>query len=427
MPGMNILIVGGGGREHALAWKLRQSPGSGQVYCAPGNAGISRDAICRAASLDSPAELAALAEEIGADLTVVGPEGPLVAGVVDEFRARRLPIVGPTQEAARLEGSKVFAKCFLREQGIPTADFTVLDSPQQAATTIGCFGFPVVLKADGLAAGKGVLILREPQEARRAAELMLAGEVVGEAGRHAVLERFLPGEEVSFMILSDGSDYLALPPTQDHKAVYDDDQGPNTGGMGAYCDPAILTCEQRDQILARIVEPTLDGLRRQGSPYQGFLYFGLMMTPQGPLVLEFNVRLGDPETQPILYRLTSDLASLLEAAAHGRLGGQTVEWSPEPAVCVVAASAGYPGPFERGREIFGIDEAEQLGAQVFHAGTKFSAGRLVTDGGRVLGVAAAGTGLPEAVDNAYAALARIQFEGIHYRRDIGAKGLARYR
>ena len=424
---MKILVIGGGGREHALVWKLRRSPMVQQIYCVPGNAGISQEAICRPGSITSPQDMAALAEEIGADLTVVGPEAPLVAGIVDEFRARQLPIVGPTAAAARLEGSKVFAKQFLRDHGIPTADFIVLESPSDVAPNITRFGFPVVLKADGLAAGKGVLILHDESEARAAAELMLDGKIVGDAGRRAVLERFLPGEEVSFIVLSDGTSFYPLPPTQDHKAVYDDDQGPNTGGMGAYCDSAILSQERQAEVVSRIVQPTLDGLCREGCPYHGFLYFGLMMTQQGPHVLEFNVRLGDPETQPLLFRMDSDLVPLLEAAVHGSLSHPTIEWSPSPTVSIVAASAGYPGQYEQGMEIFGIDEAEALGAKVFHAGTKFSEGRLVTAGGRVLGVTATGEDLPTAIDNAYNAIARIRFEGMHYRRDIGVKGLARYR
>jgi phosphoribosylamine---glycine ligase len=422
---MRILTIGSGGREHALVWKLRLSPLVEEVYCVPGNAGISHEAICRPGDILSAQAMAELAQDVGADLTVVGPEAPLVAGIADEFLARKLAIIGPTAAAARLEGSKVFAKQFLLGHGIPTAEFAVLESPADVDRHITRFGFPVVLKADGLAAGKGVLVIDQEAEARAAAELMLAGKIVGEAGRRAVLERFLPGEEVSFIVLSDGSTFYALPPTQDHKAVYDDDRGPNTGGMGAYCDPRILSDEQRADILGRIVEPTLDGLRRQGCPYRGFLYFGLMLTDAGPQVLEFNVRLGDPETQPLMFRLESDLVPLLEAAAHGGLGSRVVDWSAGPTVCVVAASAGYPGPYEQGKEIFGVDEAEETGAKVFHAGTKFAEGRLVTAGGRVFGVTASGEDLATAIDNAYTALARIHFEGMHYRSDIGVKGLQR--
>lgn len=423
---MKILVIGSGGREHALVWKLRRSPLVEQVWCAPGNAGISREAMCRQGDVTSPKTMVELAEEIGADVTVIGPEAPLVAGVADEFRSRNLLVVGPGAAGAQLEGSKVFAKQFLQEHRIPTAEFIVLESPEDAARHIGDFGFPVVLKADGLAAGKGVVILDKESEARAAAELMLAGKIVGDAGRRTVLERFLPGEEVSFIVLSDGAHYYAFPATQDHKAVYDDDKGPNTGGMGAYCDPAILSDADREIILTRIVEPTLDALQNDNCPYRGFLYFGIMMTSQGPQALEFNVRLGDPETQPLLFRMESDLAPLLEAAARGAgIADVPVEWSPGPTVCVVAASEGYPGPYKQGLEIFGIDEAEEQGAKVFHAGTRFVEGRLVTAGGRVLGVTAGGEDLPTAIDNAYQAIAGIRFEGMHYRRDIGVKGLAR--
>ncbi len=422
VAGMKILVIGGGGREHVLTWKIRRSPLVDEVYAVPGNAGISQEAVCRPGDTTSPQAMAGLAEELGVDLTVVGPEAPLVAGVADAFRARGLAIVGPSAAAARLEGSKAYAKEFLREHRIPTADFAVLAS----STDVGRFGFPVVLKADGLAAGKGVLILRSESEAQAAAALMLAGKVVGDAGRRAILEEFLPGEEVSFIILSDGRHYYPLPPTQDHKAAYDDDQGPNTGGMGAYCDLNILSASQRDDILARIVEPTLEALRRRDMAYQGFLYFGLMMTAAGPQVLEFNVRLGDPETQPLLFRMESDVVPLLEAAARGQLDQMTVEWAVGPTVCVVAAAGGYPGSYEAGKEIFGIDAAEATGAKVFHAGTKFVEGRLVTAGGRVLGVTAGGEDLPTAIDNAYNAVAEIQFEGMHYRRDIGVKGLAKH-
>ena len=423
---MKILVIGSGGREHAIVWKLRQSPLADEVYCVPGNAGISSEAICRGGDIVSPRLMADLAAEIGADLTVVGPEAPLVAGIADEFRSRNLRIVGPDAQAARLEGSKVFAKQFLRDSGVPTADFLVLESPEDVARNIGAFGFPVVLKADGLAAGKGVLILDKESEARAAAELMLAGKSAGPAGRRAVLERFLPGEEVSFIVLSDGAGYYALPSARDHKAVYDGDRGPNTGGMGAYSDGAILSEAEKQGILQRIVEPTLDRLYKAGCPYRGFLYFGLMMTAEGPQVLEFNVRLGDPEAQALLFRLESDLVPLLQCAAQGAgITDVAVKWSSGPAVCVVLASAGYPGHYEQGYEIFGIDEAEELGAKVFHAGTKFVEGRLVTAGGRVLGVTAGGEDLPAAIDNAYAAVAKIRFEGMHYRRDIGVKGLAR--
>ena len=419
---MKILVIGSGGREHALVWKLAQSPAVEQVYCAPGNAGISREAVCCPA-VPTPAAAVELAAEIGASLTVVGPEAPLVAGIGDAFRARGLPILGPSAAAAQLEGSKIFAKQFLREHSIPTADFLVLESAADVPANIGRFGFPVVLKADGLAAGKGVIILHDPAEARMTAERMLEGGLVSDAGRRTVLEPFLQGREVSFIILTDGKNRHVLPPTQDHKALYDDDRGPNTGGMGAYSDPEILSEPERRQILDRIVDPTLEAMGRRQTPYQGFLYFGLMMTAEGPQVLEFNVRLGDPETQPMLFRMESDLAEWLEAAAHGSLPGQGPAWGQEPAVCVVAASEGYPGAYEQGIEILGVDDAEALGAKVFQAGTRFHQGRLVTSGGRVLGVTAGGADLREAIDNAYQGIAKVRFNGMHYRRDIGHKGL----
>jgi len=423
---MKILVIGSGGREHALVWKLRRSPLVEQVWCVPGNAGISREAICRQGDITCPGAMVQLAEEIGADLTVIGPEAPLVAGVADEFRSRNLLVIGPGASGAQLEGSKIFAKEFLRRNEIPTAEFRVLESRDDAVRHIGDFGFPVVLKADGLAAGKGVVVLHDETEALAAAELMLEGKIAGDSGRRAVLERFLPGEEVSFIVLSDGSHYCVLPPTQDHKAAYDGDLGPNTGGMGAYCDPAILSGTERETILSRIVDPAMEALRVQECPYRGFLYFGLMMTASGPRVLEFNVRLGDPETQPLLFRMESDIVPLLEAAARGAgIADVPLEWSAGPAVCVVAASDGYPGSYKQGVEIFGVDEAEGETAKVFHAGTKFSQGRLVTAGGRVLGVTACGQELPTAIDSAYQAIAAIHFEGMHYRRDIGVKGLAR--
>ncbi len=422
---MKVLIVGGGGREHAIAWRAAQDPGTDRVYCVPGNAGAVLDASCVFCNILHPQEMAALAESLEVDCTVVGPEAPLVAGVADEFESRGLPIVGPAQAAAQLEGSKVFAKEFLHELGLPTAESVVLEEEAHVDATVGRFGYPVALKADGLAAGKGVVIVQDEAEARAWARTMLAGELVGEAGRRVVVEQFLEGEEVSFMVLSDGRNVCVLPATQDHKRALDGDQGPNTGGMGAYCDDAILTDGMQDTILERIVEPALAGMRRRGTPFRGFLYCGLMITAEGPQVLEFNVRLGDPETQPLLYRLEGDFTGLLASAARGALDPSLVRTGEHPTACVVLASGGYPGSYERGLPIEGLREAEQTGAKVFHAGTKFSGGIPVTAGGRVLGVTARGPTLQEALADSYRAAEAIHFQGVHYRRDIGSRGLRR--
>jgi phosphoribosylamine---glycine ligase len=400
-----VLVVGSGGREHALCWKLAQSSGV-ELFACPGNPGMAQVGTCI-----SGHPLAA-AKSIHADLTVIGPEAPLVAGVVDQFRANGLRVFGPRAEAAQLEGSKVYAKQFFQQHGIPTAGYTVSDSPDHARMALGRFGYPVVLKADGLAAGKGVVIAHNAAEAE-AALSTLQGRLV--------IEEFLQGEEVSFIAICDGRDVLPLAATQDHKAVFDNDQGPNTGGMGAYCDRAILTDSQASEVLDRVIRPTV-----AATGFTGFLYAGLMMTAAGPKVLEFNVRLGDPETQPLVHRMTSDLLPILIAAADGRLAGHKLEWRTGPSVCVVLASAGYPGAYEFGREIRGIADAEATGATVFHAGTKLNQGRLQTGGGRVLGVTASGNDLHCAIAAAYSAVDRIHFDGMQYRRDIGQKGLARY-
>jgi phosphoribosylamine--glycine ligase len=401
---MKILVIGSGGREHALCWKLAQSSGV-EVFACPGNPGMAQVGTC------VPGDPLHAAEALGADLTVIGPEAPLVAGLTDRLRARSLPVVGPTAEAAQLEGSKIYAKEFFRRHAIPTADYAVCESPDHARMTLGRFGFPVVLKADGLAAGKGVVIAHD-RAAANAALASLTGRLV--------IEEFLQGEEVSFIALCDGRDVLPFEPTQDHKAVFDGDRGPNTGGMGAYCDSGILTQAQAADVLNRVIRPTV-----AATGFTGFLYAGLMMTADGPKVLEFNVRLGDPETQPLMHRMTTDLAPVLMAAAQGRLAGHRFEWRTGPSVCVVMASGGYPGAFETGKEIRGVAEAEATGAAVFQAGTRVLNGRLETAGGRVLGVTASGADLTQAIARAYAAAEHIAFDGMHYRRDIGRKGLAR--
>jgi phosphoribosylamine--glycine ligase len=409
---MKVLIIGGGGREHALAWRLAQSPEVDRVFATPGNPGIARVAACLPEGDASPGAYLAVAESVDADLTVVGPEAPLVAGVVDAFRARGRAIFGPTAAAARLEGSKVFAKYFLQQSNIPTAAFVAAPDAAAAHRALDRFTYPVVIKADGLAAGKGVVVAED----RAMAEAALAS-----LKPPFVVEEFLTGEEVSYIVLSDGHNVVPLEPTQDHKAVFDGDTGPNTGGMGAYCDSRILTAAENRTILDTVIRPTTEA-----TGFTGFLYAGLMMTSCGPKVLEFNVRLGDPETQPILHRMRSDLAPLLLAAAHGALPATRMEWKPGPSVCVVLASGGYPGAFPTGKPIDGTEAAEATGATVFHAGTRQGSAGLETAGGRVLGVTASGPDLASAIDGAYTAARLIHFDGMHYRTDIGRKGLKRY-
>lgn len=422
---MNVLIIGGGGREHAIAWRLAKSPSVKAVYATPGNPGIARVAQC-IPSVGTPEDWLRIADSVGAELTVVGPEAPLVAGVVDAFRAAGRLIVGPTRAAAQLEGSKIFAKAFMARAGIPTAGFATAESEAEALKALDRFGYPVVLKADGLAAGKGVVIANTRLEAEAAIRGLLSGQLVGGAGSRLVIEEFLTGEEVSFIVLSDGKDFVALEPTQDHKAVHDGDQGPNTGGMGAYCDSRILTAAERQQVLDLVIQPTIERMRAEGAPFTGFLYAGLMMTAAGPKALEFNVRLGDPETQPLMHAVDSDFAEVLTATAQGDLAGAALSWRSDPSVCIVLAAAGYPGTPRKGDRIAGIDAAEATGATVFQAGTRLGSQGLETAGGRVLGVTASGPALASAIDRAYEASANISFEGMHYRRDIGRKGLKRW-
>jgi phosphoribosylamine---glycine ligase len=422
---MKLLVIGSGGREHALTWKLRESQQSEDVFCAPGNPGIAQEGECLSVDVNSPAALVALARQVKADLTVVGPEAPLVAGVVDEFEKAGLGIVGPTKAAARLEGSKIFAKEFMQRHNIPTARFVVAEKFDQAIRALSSFATPVVIKADGLAAGKGVVVAHDREQAEKALDEFMRLKTLGPAGERVVIESCLVGEEMSFIVMSDGQGILPFAPTQDHKAVFDNDQGPNTGGMGAYSDDSLLNERQRDEILRKIVAPTLAGIASEGAPYRGFLYCGLMLTADGPKVLEYNVRLGDPETQPTLVRLRSDFTDLLKAVREGNLAGFDAHWSPSPAVCVVLASKGYPGAPELGKEITGIEAAESLvGVKLFHAGTTFHDRRLFTAGGRVMGVTAIAQDLPAAIERAYAAVGKIKFDGMQYRTDIGRKGLA---
>jgi phosphoribosylamine---glycine ligase len=411
---LKILIIGSGGREHALAWQLSRF--GHEIVAAPGNPGIARVGPCFPGS--SVGDYLGVAESQQVDLTVVGPEAPLVAGVVDRFRAAGRLIVGPTAAAAELEGSKSFSKGLMIRAGIPTAQHVTVTNPADAWRAIEQFGYPVVLKADGLAAGKGVVIAQSRAEAESALPALLTTKLV--------IEEFLAGEEVSFIVVSDGRRVVPLQPTQDHKAVFDGDKGPNTGGMGAYCDSRILSASQTRVILDSVIYPTVERMAAEGIPFTGFLYAGLMMTSEGPRVLEFNARLGDPETQALMHRMDSDFAPVLQAAARGEVGDADLDWREGPSVCVVMAAHGYPGHVRTGDEISGIDAAEESGAVVFHAGTKMESGRLVTSGGRVLGVTASGGSLPDAIYSAYSATRRIHFDGRHFRSDIGSKGLKRY-
>lgn len=425
---MRLLVLGSGGREHALVWKLRESQVTEEIYCAPGNPGIGQEAECLPVDLSNPTEMLDLATRLGVDLTVVGPEAPLAAGVVDVFVKAGLGIVGPTSAAARFESSKIFAKQFMERHGVPTARFAAADSFDEATRALDGFAPPVVIKADGLAAGKGVVVAKTREEAEQTLDAFMRQMQLGRAGERVVIEEALRGEEISFIILTDGRRILALPPSQDHKALLDGDAGPNTGGMGAYSDDAILDDRLRADIMQSICGPTLNGMTAEGIAYRGFLYFGLMLTTSGPQVLEYNVRLGDPEAQPMLMRLRSDLAEILLSTHAGTLAARDPHWSPNPSVCVVLASRGYPAHPEMGKPITGYDLAEKMvGVKVFHAGTAMKDHHLVTSGGRVLGVTACGEDLQAAIQRAYLAAGKIQFEGMQYRRDIGAKGLARRR
>jgi phosphoribosylamine---glycine ligase len=421
---MKILVIGSGGREHALVWKLRQSPRVSQVYCAPGNGGICREADCVPADVKSLESLVAAAQRVQPDLTVVGPELPLSLGVVDEFSKRGWRTFGPTRGAAQLEASKTFAKEFMQRHRIPTAHYAVCTSPGEIKDALGHFHLPVVVKADGLAAGKGVVIAKTKEEASAVAVDMLSGKMLGEAGSRVVLEECLKGEELSFLVISDGERMAQLVAAQDYKRVGEGDTGPNTGGMGAYSSDDIIDTKMREWLVAHIARPVVEGMKSEGVEYRGVLYCGLMMTATGPMVLEFNCRFGDPETQPILMRLESDLVSAMEAAIEGRVSDAEFKWSPQPAVCVVVASGGYPGTFAAGKKIVGLEQANaRPGVHVFHAGTSYQDGTFYTTGGRVLGVTARADTLGVAVEEAYAGISGIGFEGMHYRKDIAARAV----
>ena len=421
---MKVLILGSGGREHALVWKLRQSPRISQLYCAPGNGGITGEAECVAVDLQNLNSITALAARLQPDLTVVGPELPLTLGVVDEFERRGWRAFGPTQSAAQLESSKSFAKEFLQRHHIPTAPFAICDSIEQVREALGHFHVPVVVKADGLAAGKGVVIAKDKEQAASVAAGMLSGKMLGEAGARVVLEECLTGDELSFLVFSDGERVAPLVAAQDHKRVGDGDTGPNTGGMGAYSTTEIVDDQMRDWLLHHIARPVVAGMKAEGAEFKGVLYCGLMMTARGPMVLEFNCRFGDPETQPILMRLQSDLIDALEASIEGRVSEGDFKWSQDASVCVVMSSGGYPGTFEAGKRIEGLDEAGSVeGVKVFHAGTSKRDGVYYTAGGRVLGVTARARDLQTAVGRVYEACAKISFDEAHYRKDIAARAL----
>jgi phosphoribosylamine--glycine ligase len=418
---MKILIIGSGGREHALAWKCARSGAVTKIWCAPGNGGIARDAECVALNVGDAKAAADLAEKLGADLTIVGPELPLVNGVSDEFARRGLTILGPGQRAAALEGSKIYAKKFMERHGIPTAaTYGTFEDERAAREAVGKVKWPLVIKADGLCAGKGVLVTSSAGEAAEFVARLFAGGEFGDAGKRVLYEEGLEGRELSYIILTDGENFISMAPTRDHKRAYDGDRGPNTGGMGTYSVDEILPRELDAEIREKIVQPTLAGLRSEGIPYRGFIFFGLMLTKDGAKVLEYNCRLGDPETQSILLRADFDFAQACLQAAEGKLDASQARWSEGASACVVIASEGYPANPVVGKLAGGLEEAEKVpGAAVFHSGTKLVDGEYRTAGGRVLGIAARGENLEQATARAYEAAAKIRIEGAHYRKDIG--------
>ncbi len=423
---MNILVVGGGGREHALAWRLSNSRRRRRILCAPGNPGISSVAECLPIQPDDLEGLLSVAKERQVDLTVVGPELPLSMGIVDRFQAEGLEIFGPSQGAARIESSKAFAKQFMVEHGIPTAQAESFSDPAAAIRYVRSRSGPIVVKADGLAAGKGVVIAQTQSEAEQSIEQMMKRRVFGAAGERIVIEEFLVGEEATLLAFCAGTDAVLMPASQDHKRIGDGDRGANTGGMGAYAPAPVVSDEIRERVLREVIQPTLQGLSRAGSPYRGVLYIGLMIGPEGPKVLEYNCRFGDPEAQVILPLLENDLADLLLDAAQGRLDPKAVRWRPMAALCVVLAASGYPGPYRKGDPIRGLEKLDPMpGVFVFHAGTAMERGGIVTAGGRVLGVTALEKNLTEARDLAYQAVDRIRFDGMQFRRDIGGRALDR--
>ena len=423
---MKILVVGGGGREHALIWKIAQSPLVDHIYCAPGNPGIAELAECVHIGADEIEALLDFAKAEKVDLTVVGPEVPLTLGIVDRFQDAGLTIFGPNQAAARIEGSKGFSKDLMAKYGIPTAAYQSFTEREAAIAYIKAQGAPIVVKADGLAAGKGVIVALSEEQALAAIDDIMRDKVFGDAGASVVIEEFMDGEEASFFAFTDGQNILPLASSQDHKRAFDDDQGPNTGGMGAYSPAPVVTAALHDEIVETIVKPTISGMASEGCPYSGILYVGLMIKDGKPRVVEFNARFGDPEAQPLLMRMKSDIVPVLMACAKGSLEQDSIEWHDKAAVCVVMASGGYPASFQKGYEIEGLDQAAELGeVMVFHAGTALKNGEVVNNGGRVLGVTGLGVTVAEAIERAYQAAEKISWQDVHYRKDIGRKALNR--
>ncbi|OGD14913.1 phosphoribosylamine--glycine ligase [Candidatus Atribacteria bacterium RBG_19FT_COMBO_35_14] len=421
---MKVLVIGSGGREHTLVWKITQSPKASQVYCAPGNAGISQLAQCVNIEADSIEKLIDFTQKEKIDLTVVGPELPLSRGIVNEFNKQGLRIFGPSKEAAEIETSKVFCKFLLKKYNIPTANYQVFQNSQKALDYIKKQTFPLVIKADGLAAGKGVFIVKNLLQARDALDTLMEEKKFGEAGKQVVVEEFLEGEEVSILAFCDGKTVVPMVSSQDHKKIFDHDQGPNTGGMGAYSPVPFYSDEFKKRVLEEILEPTVKGLRIEGKEYKGVLYAGLILTKEGPKVLEFNARFGDPETQVVLPRLKTDLIDILNAVIDDRLHKINIQWEDNAAVCVVVASGGYPGKYQKGKVICGLERLEKMKNMIaFHAGTKFQDDQVITSGGRVLGITAWDDTISKAKERAYKAVKEMYFEDMYYRKDIALKAI----
>ena len=421
---MKVLVVGSGGREHALVWKIAQSKGVSKIYCAPGNAGISRQATIVPIQANDLNGLLKFALKERIDLTVVGPEDPLTKGIVDLFESKGLSIFGPSGKAAQIEGSKAFAKEMMRKCGIPTSSYETFKDRQKAVAYLKGQKLPLVVKADGLAAGKGVMVCKTLEEAIRAVDQIMVDKAFGEAGSQVVIEECLVGEEASCLAFTDGKTLLSMASCQDHKAIFDGDEGPNTGGMGAYSPAPVVTGLIHEKVMQEVLKPIVKGMAEEGMPYKGVLYAGIMVCDGVPKVLEFNARFGDPETQPILMRMKGDVVPILEACIRGNLSQCQIEWDSRPSVCVVMASRGYPGNYDKGKVIEGLEEVDRMkDVFVFHAATASEGGRVVTSGGRVLGVTGLGEGIPEAIETTYQAVKKISWEGVHYRTDIGRKAL----